>query len=403
MRKVDETKKKIEQDQRDRIKKEKAQGIDHTGKYFQKTESAWLPKKDVIFIQPAYKGNIFFKDSFKPSPPPSFSTSSSTLPISNGNSATVAPTSSNTNTVTPTLSSTSSVPSTVNANVSNSNGTATPKKKSKKRISTMESSVELSDKEDKDTILATTSAVTVEVPTPEKELIATTKQNRTSNSHSNASITNSNGSADLKQKKRLSITKETANNLSLLNSGTFETISNSKENGAASGTSIDVASSGMKYLSDETNILTGWMKMRNSMKLWINRWVVLRPGRLIYYKDDKDMLRDRCAGILRLADCEVKERPTNKDGFSFKIYHLLHYPIYHKYGLKGETLKLAMLPVSWNYCIFRVTSEQERRSWMEAISTQIEYANSVEARNHHPKDRAYVFYSLCNFLQNRKF
>ena len=58
----------------------------------------------------------------------------------------------------------------------------------------------------------------------------------------------------------------------------------------------------------------------------------------------QDMLRDRCVGILRLADCKVQNRPTNKEGFCFKIYHTLHYPIYHKYGLKGETLKMASLP-----------------------------------------------------------
>ena len=61
------------------------------------------------------------------------------------------------------------------------------------------------------------------------------------------------------------------------------------------------------------------------------------------------MKRDRCVGILRLADCKVKERPTNRDGFSFKIYHLMHYPIYHKYGLKGETLKAAMIPGNFGY------------------------------------------------------
>jgi hypothetical protein len=38
------------------------------------------------------------------------------------------------------------------------------------------------------------------------------------------------------------------------------------------------------------NIMSGWMKMRNSMKLWINRFFVLRAGMLIYYKDDKVLL-----------------------------------------------------------------------------------------------------------------
>jgi hypothetical protein len=64
------------------------------------------------------------------------------------------------------------------------------------------------------------------------------------------------------------------------------------------------------------------------------------------------MHKDRCMGILRLNDCTVKERPTNKDGFSFKILHLLNYPIYAKYGLKGETLKTAMLPGFFIFIFF---------------------------------------------------
>lgn len=35
------------------------------------------------------------------------------------------------------------------------------------------------------------------------------------------------------------------------------------------------------------NILTGWIKLRNAMKNWKNRWFVLRSGRLIYYKAEK--------------------------------------------------------------------------------------------------------------------
>jgi hypothetical protein len=36
---------------------------------------------------------------------------------------------------------------------------------------------------------------------------------------------------------------------------------------------------------DEPALMSGWMKMRNSMKIWVNKWFVLRPGMLIYYKD----------------------------------------------------------------------------------------------------------------------
>jgi len=39
---------------------------------------------------------------------------------------------------------------------------------------------------------------------------------------------------------------------------------------------------------------------------------------------------------------------------------------------------MAMIPVSWNYCILRVSSEQDRRSWMTNIEHQIEYSNAKE-------------------------
>jgi len=132
---------------------------------------------------------------------------------------------------------------------------------------------------------------------------------------------------------------------------------------------------GPTVATEELTILSGWLKMRNSMKIWVNRYCVLRPGKLIYFRDEKDVARDRCSGILRLADCKVKERTPSKDGYSFKIFHLLHYPIYHKYGLKGETIKLAMIPVSWSQCILRATNASERKQWVEGINEQIIHAN----------------------------
>ncbi len=33
--------------------------------------------------------------------------------------------------------------------------------------------------------------------------------------------------------------------------------------------------------------------------------------------------------------------------------------------------------MSWSYCILRVNSENERKTWMDAIATQIEFANYV--------------------------
>lgn len=145
-----------------------------------------------------------------------------------------------------------------------------------------------------------------------------------------------------------------------------------------SGSSADMAR--LSLLPRSTVLQKGWIKVRNTMKVWINRWVALLPGRLVYYKDDKDMLFDRCAGIIQLADCRIKPRHTTKDGHSFKIYHRLRYPIYQKFDLQGKRIKSAMLPLSSSYVIMLVASLQEQEYWMRAINEQIEYATAMSNR-----------------------
>jgi len=118
-------------------------------------------------------------------------------------------------------------------------------------------------------------------------------------------------------------------------------------------------------------ILAGWMKMRNSLKKWSFRWFVLKPGKLIYFKDPADVARAHCNGIISLQGCEVSIRPSKKDGACFKIWHLLQYNIYSKQGLKGETLKSAFIPVGADYMILRVNTEADRAKWMKALQSAI--------------------------------
>lgn len=37
---------------------------------------------------------------------------------------------------------------------------------------------------------------------------------------------------------------------------------------------------------DVKDLMSGWVKMRGPLKNWYLRWLVLRPGKLIYYKDE---------------------------------------------------------------------------------------------------------------------
>jgi hypothetical protein len=69
-----------------------------------------------------------------------------------------------------------------------------------------------------------------------------------------------------------------------------------------------------------------------------------------------------------LSGCEVGIRKSKKDGFCFKIWHPKQANIYSSKGLKGEPLASGMVPLSADHCILRVTTEEERNSWISAIA-----------------------------------
>lgn len=115
---------------------------------------------------------------------------------------------------------------------------------------------------------------------------------------------------------------------------------------------------------DLEDVVVGWVKMRDGFKKWHSRWLVLRPGRLIYYRDEFD--KD-CLGIILLNGTKVKARQTKRKGFAFKIWHPEDKSIYSSKGLKGETRFSAKLPIGFSYCIFLCKTEEERALWMKGI------------------------------------
>ncbi len=62
-------------------------------------------------------------------------------------------------------------------------------------------------------------------------------------------------------------------------------------NGGGAINSISMTSNGFmssrEDLPSGKTIRTGWLKIRGSLNVWWNRWVVLRPGKLIYYRTEK--------------------------------------------------------------------------------------------------------------------
>lgn len=70
------------------------------------------------------------------------------------------------------------------------------------------------------------------------------------------------------------------------------------------------------------------------------------------------------------------------EGFSFKIFSLLQYPIYDKYGLRGErslTSRLTPSSKTPTKVVLLVQSEHDRKNWIGYIREQIEYAKMFDS------------------------
>jgi hypothetical protein len=73
-------------------------------------------------------------------------------------------------------------------------------------------------------------------------------------------------------------------------------------------------------------VLADWLKIRGSLKNWIKLYVVLKPGIMLLYKNDK--MKDAWVGTVLLNSCELLQRPSKKHGFCFKLFHPLEKSIW---------------------------------------------------------------------------
>ncbi|KJE95179.1 oxysterol binding protein [Capsaspora owczarzaki ATCC 30864] len=128
---------------------------------------------------------------------------------------------------------------------------------------------------------------------------------------------------------------------------------------------------------DAENVQSGWLKMRGFVKNWSKYYCVLRPGVLLYYKDEK---RTEWSGSVLLNGAEVIERPTKKTGFCFKIYHPLEHTIYSTRGPKGEIA--IVVPIHNDHCILRAPTEAEGQQWLSNIEEA-----SLKPLGHHDDPR----------------
>lgn len=117
----------------------------------------------------------------------------------------------------------------------------------------------------------------------------------------------------------------------------------------------------------EGQVYAGWCKVRNMMKQWKDRYLVVLPGRLAIFRSPKEAGSSNASGLIQLQGCDVRPRPSKKDGACFKIFSLNQYPIYSRQGLKGETISSALLPVGSDYLILRCADPTHMNLWIEKI------------------------------------
>ncbi|XP_077995083.1 oxysterol-binding protein-related protein 8-like isoform X2 [Glandiceps talaboti] len=119
-------------------------------------------------------------------------------------------------------------------------------------------------------------------------------------------------------------------------------------------------------------VLSGWLKVRGTLKGWTKLWCVLKPGLILIYKSSK---HGQWVGTVLLNTCDLIERPSRKDGFCFKVFHPLDQSIWATRGPKGESMGSITIPLPSNYLIFRAPSEQDGKTWMDALELSLRCSN----------------------------
>eukprot|EP00124_Ichthyophonus_hoferi_P002330 Ihof_evm4s154 gene=Ihof_evmTU4s154 len=104
----------------------------------------------------------------------------------------------------------------------------------------------------------------------------------------------------------------------------------------------------------------GNLKMRDAFKSWHERYFVLVPGMLHYYRNKESGSHDYM-GTINLETCQIIERPSKKDGFCFKIFQPQGRTIY-----ATKTL-VESLPINADVVILRTIDIELGRQWFGDI------------------------------------
>ncbi|XP_075263218.1 oxysterol-binding protein-related protein 8-like isoform X3 [Convolutriloba macropyga] len=119
--------------------------------------------------------------------------------------------------------------------------------------------------------------------------------------------------------------------------------------------------------------LNGWLKFRCAVfhKMWIKFFCVLKPGFLVVYKNQNMQRRVGWVGTILLSSVYIIERPTQREGFCFKLIHCLNKSLWVNKGPKKlqpvGNLKGLNLPLT--SVIIRADNENVGKQWLEAMKS----------------------------------
>ncbi|CAB3400686.1 unnamed protein product [Caenorhabditis bovis] len=130
-------------------------------------------------------------------------------------------------------------------------------------------------------------------------------------------------------------------------------------------------------------VMADTLKIRGALKQWNRYYCVLKPGLLIIYKNKKANRGD-WVGTVLLNLCELIERPSNKNGFCFKLFNAMDGSIWGNRGPLGQSYgSFTLMPLNTSFLICRAPSDQAGRCWMDALELSFKCTGLLQRTMHH--------------------
>ncbi|KNC47548.1 oxysterol-binding protein [Thecamonas trahens ATCC 50062] len=121
-------------------------------------------------------------------------------------------------------------------------------------------------------------------------------------------------------------------------------------------------------------IMSGWVKLRGTFQRWKNKWMVLKPGKLLFFRRPTSR---KHSVYVYIHGCKVVEKPSRRRGFSFKIYH-------------PQGRRIMSKKIATDHCVLRVPLRKEMEAWLAALRSAVAYADAHLPLPYHPKHNQFT-------------